>query len=191
MASSQTEGYEELNCCLRLGSNDLTVTAAPMFWIRTQALTTIILIILMLTPIALVKTFPIMKAVAQVQSTDQPETLQNNGLLLQGVNATAPAEREEDIYSIPSGGDIYRITGEVFNNDTVRFSSVRVSATLIDSDGQTSGEGSAHTSPSGIQPGSEASFEINIFNTSVKGGISAISNFTLQVNGNRQVLTFK
>jgi hypothetical protein len=145
----------------------------------------------MLTPIALVKTFPIMKAVAQVQSTDQPETLQNNGLLLQGVNATAPAEREEDIYSIPSGGDIYRITGEVFNNDTVRFSSVRVSATLIDSDGQTSGEGSAHTSPSGIQPGSEASFEINIFNTSVKGGISAISNFTLQVNGNRQALTFK
>lgn len=165
--------------------------AAPMFCTRTQALIAIILIILMLTPIGLVKTFPIMKAVAQVQSTDQPETLQNNGLLLQGVNATAPAGREEDIYTIPSGGDIYRITGEVFNNDTVRFSSVRVSATLNDSNGQTIGEGSAHTSPSGIQPGSEASFEINIFNTSVKGGISAISNFTLQVNGNRQALTFR
>ena len=167
------------------------MTSAPIFCIRTQALTAIILIILMLMPIALVKTFPIMKAVAQVQSTDQPETLQNNALLLQGVNATAPAGREEDIYTIPSGGDIYRITGEVFNNDTVRFSSVRVSATLIDSNGQTIGEGSAHTSPSGIQPGSEASFEINIFNTSVKGGISAISNFTLQVNGNRQALTFR
>lgn len=167
------------------------MTAAPMFCIRTQALIAIILIILMLTPIGLVKTFPIMKAVAQVQSTGQPETLQNKGLLLQGVNATAPAGREEDIYTIPSGGDIYRITGEVFNNDTVRFSSVRVSATLNDSNGQTIGEGSAHTSPSGIQPGSEASFEINIFNTSVKGGISAISNFTLQVNGNRQALTFR
>lgn len=167
------------------------MTSAPIFYIRTQALTAIILIILMLMPIALVKTFPIMKAVAQVQSTDQPETLQNNALLLQEVNATAPAGREEDIYTIPSGGAIYRITGEVFNNDTVRFSSVRVSATLIDSNGQTVGEGSAHTSPSGIQPGSEAPFEINIFNTSVKGGISAISNFTLQANGNRQALTFR
>ncbi|MGC2308698.1 MAG: FxLYD domain-containing protein [Nitrososphaeraceae archaeon] len=175
---------------MRTGSKDLTVTDVPMFCIRTQALTVIILIILMLTPIAL-KTFPVMKAVAQVQSTDQPETFQNNSLLLQGVNATAPAGREEDIYTIPSGGDIYRITGEVLNNDTVRFGSVRVSATLIDSNGQTIGEGSAHTSPSGIQPGSEASFEINIFNTSVKGGISAISNFTLQVNGNRQALTFR
>ena len=167
------------------------MTAVPMFCIRTQALTVIIVIILMLTPIALVKIFPVMKAIAQIQSTDQPKTFQNNSLLLQEVNATAPAGREEDIYTIPSGGDIYRITGEVLNNDTVRFGSVRVSATLIDSNGQTIGEGSAHTSPSGIQPGSEASFEINIFNTSVKGGIGAISNFTLQVNGNRQALTFR
>ncbi len=167
------------------------MTSAPMFCMRTNALTAIILIILILTPIASVKIFPIMRAVAQVQSMDLRETLQNDGLLLQGVNATAPAGREEDIYTIPSGGDIYRITGEVLNNDTVRFSSVRVSATVIDNNGQTIGEGSAHTSPSGIQPGSQAPFEINFFNTSVKGGISAISNFTLQVNGNRQALAFR
>jgi hypothetical protein len=139
----------------------------------------------------LVKTYPVVETFAQVQSMDEPETLQTNGLILQGVNATAPAGREEDIYSIPTEGDIYRITGEVLNNNTVRFSSVRVSVVLLDSNGQTIGEGSAHTSPSGIQPGAMASFEINIFNTSVKGGISAISNFTLHVNGNRQALTFR
>lgn len=162
-----------------------------MFASRIIALAVTIMITLMLVPMALVKTFPVMKTFAQVQSMDEPEALQTNGLLLQGINATAPAGREEDIYSIPTEGDIHRIIGEVLNNDTVRFSSVRVSAILLDGNGQTIGEGSAHTLPSGIQPGALASFEINVFNTSVKGGISAISNYTLHVDGNRQALTFR
>jgi len=163
--------------------------ASAMFASRILALTVTILITLV--SIMLVKTFPDVKTFAQVQSEDQPDTLQMNGLVLQKVNASSPAGREEDIYSIPTGGDTYRITGEVFNNDTVRISSVRVSAILLDGNGQTIGDGSAHTSPSGIQPGSMASFEINVFNTSVEGGISAISNFTLHVTGNRQALTFR
>jgi hypothetical protein len=149
------------------------------------------MITLMIGPMAIVKTFPVVKTFAQVQTMEESPALQNDGLLLQGVNATAPAGREEDIYSIPIGGDVYRITGEVFNNDTVRFSSVRVSAILLDGNNRTIGEGSAHTSPSGIQPGAMASFEINFFNTSVEGGIDTINNFTLQVDGNRQALTFR
>jgi hypothetical protein len=149
------------------------------------------MITLMIAPMAIVKTFPVVKTFAQVQSVEESQALQTDGLLLQGVNATAPAGREEDIYSIPIEGDVYRITGEVFNNDTVRFSSVRVSAMLLDGNNRTIGEGSAHTSPSGIQPGATASFEINFFNTSVKGGIDAVNNFTLHVDGNRQALTFR
>ncbi|MGH9979907.1 MAG: FxLYD domain-containing protein [Nitrososphaeraceae archaeon] len=158
-------------------------------WIVVLGVT--IMIIIMLAPMGLVKTFPGVKTFAQVQSIEGSQALQTGGLLLQGVNANAPAGREEDIYSIPIEGDIYRITGKVFNNDTVRFSSVRVSATLLDGNNRTIGEGSAHTSPSGIQPGAMASFEINFFNTSVEGGIDAISNFTLYVDGNRQALTFR
>ncbi len=165
--------------------------ASAIFASRIVALAVIIMITLMLAPMALVKTFPVVKTFSQVQSIEEPEALQTSGLLLQGVNATAPAGREEDIYSIPTEGEIYRITGEVLNNDTVRFSSVRVSAMLLDSNGRTIGEGSAHTSPSGIQPGAMAAFEINVFNTSVEGGIGAISNFTLHVDGNRQALTFR
>jgi hypothetical protein len=149
------------------------------------------MITLMIAPMAIVKTFPVVKTFAQVQSMEESQALQTDGLLLQGVNANAPAGREEDIYSIPIEGDVYRITGEVFNNDTVRFSSVRVSAMLLDGNNRTIGEGSAHTSPSGIQPGAMASFEINFFNTSVKGGIDAVNNFTLHVDGNRQALTFR
>jgi hypothetical protein len=145
----------------------------------------------MIGPMAIVKTFPVVKTFAQVQTMEESQALQTDGLLLQGVNATAPAGREEDIYSIPIEGDVYRITGEVFNNDTVRFSSVRVSAILLDGNNRTIGEGSAHASPSGIQPGEMASFEINFFNTSVEGGIDTINNFTLQVDGNRQALTFR
>jgi hypothetical protein len=157
------------------------VPASAIFASRIVALAVIIMITLMLAPMALVKTFPVVKTFSQ----------ETSGLLLQGVNATAPAGREEDIYSIPTEGEIYRITGEVLNNDTVRFSSVRVSAMLLDSNGRTIGEGSAHTSPSGIQPGAMAAFEITVFNTSVEGGIGAISNFTLHVDGNRQALTFR
>jgi hypothetical protein len=167
------------------------VVRSAMYASQIVALTFTIMITLILVSMALVKTFPLVKTFAQSQSEVQQQSVQTNGLVLHGVNATSPAGREEDIYSIPTAGDIYRITGEVFNNDTVRFSSVRVSAVLLDSNGQTIGDGSAHTSPSGIQPGSMASFEINIFNTSVEGGISAISNFTLHVTGNRQALTFR
>jgi hypothetical protein len=167
------------------------VIASDMFSSWPVALTVIVIIAIIVLPMVLVITFPIEETFSQIQMMDIPDALQSDGLLLQGVNATSPAGREEDIYSIPTGGDIYRITGEVLNNDSVRFSSVRVSAVLLDSNGQTIGEGSAHTSPSGIQPGTMASFEINIFNTSVKGGIGAISNFTLHVDGNRQALTFR
>ena len=167
------------------------MSASAIFssWIVALGIT--IMITLMIAPMTMVKTFPVVKTFAQVQSMEESQALQTDGLLLQGVNATAPAGREEDIYSIPIEGDVYRITGEVFNNDTVRFSSVRVSAMLLDGNNRTIGEGSAHTSPSGIQPGAMASFEINFFNTSVKGGIDAVNNFTLHVDGNRQALTFR
>jgi hypothetical protein len=167
------------------------VSASAIFssWIVVLGVT--IMITLMIGPTAIVKTFPVAKTFAQVQTMEESQALRTDGLLLQGVNATAPAGREEDIYSIPIEGDVYRITGEVFNNDTVRFSSVRVSAILLDGSNRTIGEGSAHTSPSGIQPGAVASFEINFFNTSVEGGIVTINNFTLHVHGNRQALTFR
>jgi hypothetical protein len=167
------------------------VVTSAKYASQIVALTFKIMVTLILLSMALVETFPLVKTFAQSQSEVQLKAVQSNGLVLQGVNATSPAGREEDIYSIPTAGDIYRITGEVFNNDTVRFSSVRVSAVLLDSNSQAIGDGSTHTSPSGIQPGSIASFEINIFNTSVEGGISAINNFTLHVTGNRQALTFR
>jgi hypothetical protein len=167
------------------------VIPSDMFSSRPVALTVIVIIAIIVLSIVLAITFPIEETFSQIQMMDSPDALQSGGLLLQGVNATSPTGREEDIYSIPTVGDIFRITGEVLNNDSVRFSSVRVSAVLLDSNGQTIGEGSAHTSPSGIQPGTTASFEINIFNTSVKGGIGAISNFTMRVDGNRQALTFR
>lgn len=131
------------------------------------------------------------KSLVVIEIFGQTQEEMPAGLLLQEVNATVPAGREEDIYSIPIEGDIYRITGKVLNNDTVRFSSVRVFAMLVGVNGQIVGEGSAHTTPSGIQPGALASFEINIFKTSVEGGIDAIRNFTLKVDGNRQALTFR
>ncbi|MGC1135102.1 MAG: hypothetical protein WA941_19895 [Nitrososphaeraceae archaeon] len=77
------------------------------------------------------------------------------------------------------------------NNDTVPFNGVRVLATLYDNEGQSLIERSAYTSPSGIQPGSNASFIINIFGTSINDGIDAISNFTLQVTGDRQAQLFQ
>ena len=167
------------------------MVSSAMFALQRVALAFTIMITLMILPTASVKTFPVVETFAQVQSMDESEAPQTNGLLLQGVNATSPAGRERDIYSIPTEGDMYRITGHVSNNDTVRFSGVRVSAVLLDSNGQPIGEGSAHTTPSGIQPSLTAPFEINFFNTSVKGGIDAIDNFTLRVDGNRQALTFR
>jgi hypothetical protein len=132
------------------------------------------------------------ETLAQAQpSINQPGPHGMMDLIIQGVNATAPPGRERDIYTITGERDTYTITGEVFNNDTVTFSSVRVSATLYDNSSKIIGEGSAHTSPSGIQPGLTAPFEINIFDTSITGGINAISNFTLQVSGNRQERLFQ
>lgn len=149
---------------------------------------TLTVILILLIPIVLLKAVPFSDTFAQVDLVNQPET---NGLIVQGVNATSPSGRERDIYTITGGGDTYRITGEVLNNDTVRFGGVRVSAILFDNNSQFIGQGSAHTTPSGIQPGSTATFEINFFETSVMGGISAIGNFTLQVSGNRQALSFQ
>lgn len=75
--------------------------------------------------------------------------------------------------------------------DSAVFGYLRVSATLYDNSSQIIGEGSAHTSPSGIPTGMSAPFEINIFNTSILGGIDAIGNFTLEVTGNRQTPLFQ
>ena len=125
---------------------------------------------------------------AETFAQDQPPI---NQLIIQGVNATVPSGRDRDIYTITGGGDIYTITGEVLNNDTVRISSVRVSAILYDNRSQIIGEDSAHTSPSGIPTGMSAPFEINIFDTSILGGIDAIGNFTLEVTGNRQTPLFQ
>jgi hypothetical protein len=161
-----------------------------MFALQRVALFSTIIVILMLG-LALVKISPLAQTLAQFQSVGIQDSPNSSGLILQDVNATSPAGRERDIYSIPTEGDMYRITGQVLNNDTVRFSGVRVSAVLLDSNGQPIGEGSAHTTPSGIQPSLTAPFEINFFNTSVKGGIDAIGNFTLRVDGNRQALTFR
>lgn len=62
---------------------------------------------------------------AETFAQDQPSL---NQLIKQGVNATVPSGRERDIYTIAGEGDIYTIAGEVLDNDTVRFSSVRVSS---------------------------------------------------------------
>lgn len=125
----------------------------------------------------------ILTTVTYTLAQGQALTNQSRGpvdLSIQALNASAP-----------EGRGIYTIIGEVFNNDTVPFNGVRVSATLYDNDGQFLVERSAYTSPSGIQPGMNASFNINVFGTSITGGVNAISNFTLQVAGDRQVLLFQ
>jgi hypothetical protein len=119
-----------------------------------------------------------MYALAQGQSlTDVPNLM---GLDIRDVNS-----------STAEGRNIYTITGKVFNNDTLPFNGVRVSATLYDDEGQSLVERSAYTSPSGIQPGTNASFNINIFGTSIIDGIDAIGNFTLRVTGDRQAQLFQ
>jgi len=90
---------------------------------------------------------------------------------------------------VPEGRDIYTITGEVLNNNTFPFNSVQVSTTLYDNNSQVVGSG--YTSPSGIQPGLKAPFKIDIFGGEIRGGIGAISNYTLQVAGDLQVQLFQ
>jgi len=92
---------------------------------------------------------------------------------------------------VPEGRDIYTITGEVLNNNTFPFNSVQVSTTLYDNNSQVVGVGSGYTSPSGIQPGLKAPFKIDIFGGEIRGGIGAISNYTLQVAGDLQVQLFQ
>jgi hypothetical protein len=69
------------------------------------------------------------------------------------------------------------------NNSTVPFHDVRVSATLYDSNNQSLVE-RTHTSPSGIQPGVNASFDINIFGTSITGGINYKGQALLRISRN-------
>jgi ABC-type transport system involved in multi-copper enzyme maturation permease subunit len=117
-------------------------------------------------------------ALAQAQSvTNMPDSM---GLRIWDVNS-----------STTDGRNIYTILGKVFNNDTVPFNGVRVSATLYDNNGQILVERSAYSSPSGVQPGMNATFEINVFGTVIEGGINAITNFTTQVTGDRQELLFQ
>ncbi|MGH9912485.1 MAG: hypothetical protein ACRD4W_08590, partial [Nitrososphaeraceae archaeon] len=70
----------------------------------------------------------IFTTVTYMLAEGQSLTNQSRGsvdLSIQAVNASAP-----------EGRGIYTIIGEVFNNDTVPFNGVRVSATLYDNDGQ-------------------------------------------------------
>jgi hypothetical protein len=117
-------------------------------------------------------------ALAQAQSvTNMSDSM---GLRIWDVNSSTTDDR-----------NIYAIMGKVFNNDTVPFNGVRVSATLYDKDDQILVERSAYSSPSGVQPGMNATFEINVFGTVIEGGINAIANFTMQVTGDRQELLFQ
>ena len=117
-------------------------------------------------------------ALAQAQSvTNMSDSM---GLRIWDVNS-----------STTDGRNTYTILGKVFNNDTVPFNGVRVSATLYDNDDQILVERSAYSSPSGVQPGMNATFEINVFGTVLEGGINAITNFTMQVTGDRQELLFQ
>lgn len=117
-------------------------------------------------------------ALTQAQSvTNMPDSM---GLRIWDVNSSTTDVR-----------NIYTIMGKVFNNDTVPFNGVRVSATLYDNNDQILVERSAYSSPSGVQPGMNATFEINVFGTVIEGGINAITNFTMQVAGDRQELLFQ
>jgi hypothetical protein len=123
---------------------------------------------------------PVTYSLAQDQFlTNQPLT-GSIDLIIQDINA-----------SVLDNRNIYTIIGKVLNNDTVPFNGVRVSAILYDNEGQSLVERSAYTSPSGIQPGTNASFNIDIFGTSINDGIDAISNFTLEVTGDRQAELFQ
>ena len=123
---------------------------------------------------------PVTYSLAQDQSLTNRTSEGLIDLIILDVNASVPEDR-----------NIYTVIGKVLNNDTVPFNGVRVLATLYDNEGQSLIERSAYTSPSGIQPGSNASFIINIFGTSINDGIDAISNFTLQVTGDRQAQLFQ
>jgi hypothetical protein len=136
--------------------------------------------------ISIVLTCTISIIVINTEAFAQNQTIQNQSgtgkidLNVQGVSAF-----------VPEGRDIYTITGEVFNNNTFPFNSVQVSTTLYDNNSQVVGVGSGYTSPSGIQPGLKAPFRIDIFGGEIRGGIDAISNFTLQVAGDLQVQLFQ
>jgi hypothetical protein len=139
--------------------------------------------LIMVTTITLLATsilMPVTHSLAQDQSLTNQTPVGGIDLIILDVNASALEDR-----------NIYTVIGKVLNNDTVPFSGVRVSATLYDNDGQSLVERSAYTSPSGIQPGTNASFNINIFGTSINDGIDAISNSTLQVTGDRQAQLFQ
>ena len=123
---------------------------------------------------------PVMYAFAQDQFLTNQTPTGSADLIVLDVNASAS-----------EGRNIYTINGKVLNNDTVPFNGVRVSAILYDDESQSLVERSTYTSPSGIQPGTNASFNINIFGTSINDGIDAISNFTLQVTGDRQAQLFQ
>jgi hypothetical protein len=136
--------------------------------------------------ISIVLTCTISIIVINTEAFAQNQTIQNQSgtgqidLNVQGVSAF-----------VPEGRDIYTITGEVFNNNTFPFNSVQVSTTLYDNNSQVVGVGSGYTSPSGIQPGLKAPFRIDIFGGEIRGGIDAISNYTLQVAGDLQVQLFQ
>jgi hypothetical protein len=125
---------------------------------------------------------PVTYSLAQDQSLINQPAIQQEPVDLSILDVNASAL--EDI-------DTYTIIGKVLNNGTVPYHDVSVSATLYNNEGESLVERSAHTSPSGIQPGTNASFSINIFGISINGGIDVISNFTLKVTGDRQEPLFR
>jgi hypothetical protein len=123
---------------------------------------------------------PVTYSLAQDQSLTNRTSGGLIDLIILDVNASASEDR-----------NMYTVIGKVLNNDTVPFHGVRVSTTLYDNEGHSLVERSSYASPSGIQPGTNASFSINIFGTSIDDGIDAISNFTLRVSGDRQAQLFQ
>jgi hypothetical protein len=148
--------------------------------VKNMLIRSALIMAIALTLLATSTLLPVTHSLAQDQSLTNRTSGGLIDLIILDVNASVPEDR-----------NIYTVIGKVLNNDTVPFNGVRVSVTLYDNEGQSLVERSAYTSPSGIQPGTNASFNINIFGTSINDGMDTISNFTLRVTGDRQAQLFQ
>lgn len=72
------------------------MAASALFASVTVALAFTIMITLMISN-GVGENIPVIETFAQVQSMDESEAPQTNGLLLQGVNATSPVGRERHL----------------------------------------------------------------------------------------------
>jgi hypothetical protein len=77
----------------------------------------------------------------------------------------------------------YRIVGEIQNNGSQIAKFVVVSATLYDSSNKVIGTESTFTTPSHIDPGQKAPFEITVGTDKVMGGdLSIIDHYAIQAS---------